>query len=68
VLVTDAEWTAGENPLLAAPLFKELNVVCVPTKWLGFAKILAEAGGGHLIFARSLEEAFEKLRNLLVQS
>jgi len=68
VLVTDAEWTAGENPLLAAPLFRELNVVCVPTKWLGFAKMLAEAGGGHLIFARSLEEAFEKLRNLLVQS
>lgn len=68
VLVTDAEWTAGENPLLAAPLFRELNVVCVPTKWLGFAKALAEAGGGRLIFARSLEEAFEKLRNLLVQS
>ena len=65
VLVTDAEWTAGENPLLAAPLFTELNVVCVPTKWLGFAKAIAEAGHGSLVFARSLEEAFEKLRSLL---
>ncbi len=65
VLVTDAEWTAGENPLLAAPLFKELNVVCVPTKWLGFAKALAEMGYGHFVFARSLEEAFEKLKALL---
>lgn len=64
VLVTDAEWTAGANPLLAAPLFRELDVVCVPTKWLGFAKAIAEAGNGSLIFARSLEEAFEKLRNL----
>lgn len=64
VLVTDAEWTAGENPLLATPLFIELDVVCVPTKWLGFAKALAETGNGRFIFARSLEEAFEKLKDL----
>ena len=64
VLVTDAEWTAGKDPLLAAPLFRELDVICVPTKWLGFAKALADAGNGRFIFARSLEEAFEKLKAL----
>lgn len=61
ILVTDAEWTAGENPLKAASMFRELNVVCVPSKWVGFAKAMAELGGGSFTFIRSIEEVPEKL-------
>ena len=65
VLITDGEWTAGENPLKAAPLFKELNVLCVPSKWIGFAKALAELGNGNFAFIRSLREIPSKLGELM---
>lgn len=65
ILVTDAEWTAGRNPLEAAPLFRELHVVLVPSKYLGFAKAMAELGGGKLILVRGFEEAPEKLHSLI---
>ncbi|MEM2475220.1 MAG: VWA domain-containing protein, partial [Thermofilaceae archaeon] len=65
ILVTDAEWTAGRNPLEAAPLFRELNVILVPSKYLGFARAMAELGGGRLVLVRSIEEAPEKLHALL---
>ncbi|MEM0024898.1 MAG: AAA family ATPase [Thermofilaceae archaeon] len=65
ILVTDAEWTAGRNPLEAAPLFRELNVILVPSKYLGFARAMAELGGGRLVLVRSIEKAPEKLHALL---
>ncbi|MCS7104395.1 MAG: AAA family ATPase [Thermofilaceae archaeon] len=65
ILVTDAEWTAGRNPLEAAPLFNELHVILVPSKYLGFAKVLAEMGSGKLVFVRSIQEAYEKLPTLI---
>ncbi|MEM1508408.1 MAG: vWA domain-containing protein [Thermofilaceae archaeon] len=61
ILVTDAEWTAGESPLKVAPMFRELNVVCVPSKWVGFAKTIAELGRGSFTLIRSIEEVPEKL-------
>ncbi len=65
ILVTDAEWTAGPNPLQAAPLFRQLHVVLVPSKYLGFARALAELGGGRVVLVRSIAEAPERLGELL---
>jgi len=65
VLVTDGEWTAGGNPLDAAPLFSRLDVICVPSKWRGFARALAELGHGAFAFVRSIEEVPDKLMEVL---
>jgi len=65
VLVTDGEWTAGSNPLDAAPLFSRLDVICVPSKWRGFARALAELGHGAFAFIRSMSEVPDKLMEVL---
>ncbi|RLE81433.1 MAG: hypothetical protein DRJ52_04210 [Thermoprotei archaeon] len=65
ILVTDAEWTAGENPLKAAKLYKTLHVVAVPSKWIGFGEALARLGGGKFVLIRSVDEIADKLSLLL---
>ncbi|RLF17044.1 MAG: hypothetical protein DRJ66_01850 [Thermoprotei archaeon] len=56
ILITDGEWTAGENPLKYAPLFDKLHVICVPSKWAGFARAIAIRGHGRFIFVRGLSD------------
>jgi len=64
ILITDGEWTAGENPLKYASLFDRLHVVCVPSKWAGFAKAIARKGHGEFFFIRNLSDLFK--HNLVV--
>ena len=65
ILITDAEWTAGDNPLKAAKLYKTLHVVAVPSKWIGFGEALARLGGGKFVLIRSINEIADKLSSLL---
>ena len=64
ILITDGEWTAGENPLKYASLFDRLHVVCVPSKWAGFARAIARKGHGEFFFIRNLSDIFR--HNLIV--
>jgi len=64
ILITDGEWTAGENPLKYAPLFDRLHVICVPSKWAGFARAIAKKGHGEFFFIRNLSDLFK--RNLII--
>ena len=54
ILITDGEWTKGENPLKSSRLFYTLHVICVPSRWVGFARMLADTGNGNFIFMDSL--------------
>lgn len=65
ILITDAEWTAGDNPLKAAKLYKTLHVVAVPSKWIGFGEALARLGGGKFVLIRSIDEIAGKLSSIL---
>jgi len=56
ILITDGEWTAGDNPLKVAPLYRSLHVIAVPSKWRGFAQAIAIRGHGKFILVRNLEE------------
>ncbi|RLE84810.1 MAG: hypothetical protein DRJ41_02430, partial [Thermoprotei archaeon] len=64
ILVTDGEWTKGENPLKVSRLFHTLHVICVPSKWVGFAKMLADTGNGNFIFVDSISDIGRHLSDL----
>lgn len=65
ILITDGEWTAGENPLKYAPLFTKLHVIGVPSKWRGFAEALAIRGHGKFYFVTSIREVPTAIKSIL---
>ncbi len=65
ILITDGEWTAGENPLKVAPLFDNLYVLGVPSKWRGFARAIAERGGGRYVLIRDLSQVPQAVLEIL---
>ena len=65
VLITDGEWTAGDNPLKVAPLYKQLNVIAVPSKWRGFARAIAIRGHGRYALATSLRDVPRIVRTII---
>ncbi len=68
ILITDGEWTAGENPLFKAPLFNRLYVLAVPSKWRGFCMALAERGHGRCVFIRDLGEVPDAIYKIVRES
>ena len=66
ILITDGEWTAGENPLKYAPIFNKLHVVCVPSRWRGFAQAIALRGHGKFYFITNFKEAPIALKDILL--
>jgi len=66
ILITDGEWTAGENPLNKATLYDKLHVICVPSRLLSFSKLLANYGGGKFVLIRNIREIPEELPAILM--
>ena len=67
ILITDGEWTAGDNPLKYAPLFDKLHVICVPSKWVGFARAIATKGHGSFHFITEFKSIIPALRKCLLE-
>ncbi|OYT62472.1 MAG: hypothetical protein B6U69_01720 [Thermofilum sp. ex4484_15] len=66
ILITDGEWTAGENPLNKVTLYDRLHVICVPSRLLSFSRLLANYGGGKFVLIRNVREIPDELPTILM--